>query len=65
MEGRESAADARAALDAVDGLRRRGVHGVVLGCTEIPLLLGNAADAPDLIHPAALLAEATVRLAAA
>lgn len=65
MEGREAEADTRAALDAVNTLRRRGVNGVVLGCTEIPLLLRDAADAPDLIHPAALLAEATVRLAAA
>jgi aspartate racemase len=65
MEGRQAEADTRAALDAVNTLRRRGVNGVVLGCTEIPLLLRDAADAPDLIHPAALLAEATVRLAAA
>ena len=35
--------------------------GVILGCTEIPLLLGLAADAPDLLNPAALLAEAAVR----
>jgi aspartate racemase len=65
MEGRESAIDTRAARQAVETLRGRGVNGVVLGCTEIPLLMGDAADAPDLIHPAALLAEATVRLAVA
>jgi aspartate/glutamate racemase len=35
----------------------------VLGCTEIPLLLGEAGDAGDLINPLALLAEATVRCA--
>jgi aspartate/glutamate racemase len=39
------------------------VDGVVLGCTEIPLLLGEAGDAGDLINPLALLAEATVRYA--
>jgi aspartate/glutamate racemase len=34
---------------------------VILGCTEIPLLLGERADAPDLINPVQLLAEAAVR----
>jgi aspartate racemase len=63
MEGREGAADAAAARAAVDALRARAVDGIVLGCTEIPLLLGDAATADDLINPAALLAEATVRLA--
>jgi aspartate racemase len=63
MEGREGAAERDAARAAVETLRGRGVDGVVLGCTEIPLLLGEAADAPDLIHPAARLAEAAVRFA--
>jgi aspartate/glutamate racemase len=39
------------------------VDGVVLGCTEIPLLLGDKAEAKDLVNPVALLAEAAVRLA--
>ena len=65
MEGR-AGPDARAvARQAVDALRARGVDGVILGCTEIPLLLGGEADAPDLINPAQLLAEATVRYAMA
>jgi aspartate/glutamate racemase len=36
------------------------VEGTILGCTEIPLLLGDAADGPDLINPIQLLAEAAV-----
>jgi aspartate racemase len=51
------------AQEAVDTLRATGVDGVILGCTEIPLLLGNASEAPDLINPAPLLAEAAVRFA--
>jgi aspartate racemase len=51
------------ATDAVDTLRRRGVDGVILGCTELPLLLGDTAIAPDLINPLQLLAEAAVRRA--
>ncbi len=41
------------------------MDGVVLGCTEIPLLLGEDAEAKDLVSPAALPAEAAVRMAIA
>ena len=34
---------------------------MILGCTEIPLLLRESADAADLINPAQLLSEAAVR----
>ena len=63
MEGRDDTADVGAALGAVAMLRARGVESVVLGCTEIPLLLGDEVEAADLINPAALLAEAAVRFA--
>lgn len=63
MEGREDAESAAFAREAVAALRARGVEGVVLGCTEIPLLLREAADAADLINPAQLLAEASVQAA--
>jgi len=63
MEGREGPVETEAARAAVETLRGRAVDGVILGCTEIPLLLGEEADAKDLVHPAALLAEAAVRLA--
>jgi hypothetical protein len=49
MEGREDGSPA--ARRAVAALRARG-YGVVLGGTEIPLLLREAADAADLINPA-------------
>lgn len=63
MEGRDGVADHEAALAAVDAVRAPGVDGVVLGCTEIPLLLGEKGEAGDLLNPAALLAEAAVRRA--
>ena len=63
MEGRDDAESAAAARGAVAALRARGVDGVILGCTEIPLLLRESADAADLINPAQLLAEAAVRAA--
>jgi aspartate racemase len=63
MEGRDDAATAAVARRAVAALRAGGVDGVVLGCTEVPLLLREAADAADLLNPAELLAEAAVRAA--
>jgi aspartate racemase len=53
----------KAAEDAVATLRQRGVDGIILGCTEIPLLLGEKANEPDLISPIVLLAEAAVKFA--
>jgi aspartate racemase len=64
-EGRDGPAEARAARAAVAAMRGASVEGVVLGCTEIPLLLGEEAEAGDLLSPAALLAEAAVRRATA
>jgi aspartate/glutamate racemase len=63
MEGREGAVETGHALAAVAALRAAGVDGIILGCTEIPLLVGKDGEAADLINPAALLAEAAVRLA--
>jgi aspartate racemase len=60
LEGREGDAERAVAQQAVATLRARWVEGTILGCTEIPLLLGDAADGPDLIHPIQLLAEAAV-----
>ena len=66
MEGRDHAGPAAAAQAAVDALRGQGVDGVILGCTEIPLMLGEPATAdPFLINPAPLLADAAVRAAIA
>ncbi|MEM7342617.1 MAG: amino acid racemase [Chloroflexota bacterium] len=63
MEGRNTAASTEIAREAVDTLRHRGVDGVILGCTEIPILLMDDLDQPDLINPAQLLAEAAVAYA--
>jgi aspartate racemase len=65
MEGREGKDGREAARGAVGVLRARGVDAVVLGCTEIPLLLGDESEVSDLINPAALLADAAVRFAIA
>jgi aspartate racemase len=53
-------------LDAVDALRARGAQGVILGCTEIPLLLGQQ-DRPEfpMFNTLALHVEAAVDFALA
>jgi aspartate racemase len=61
MEGRDDDEARRIGREAVDRLRGRRVSGVVLGCTELPLLLREHGDAPDLLNPTQLLAEAAVR----
>lgn len=60
MEGRIFG---NAAEEAVESLRKKNVDGIILGCTEIPLLLGEKANQPDLINPVALLAEAAIEFA--
>ena len=60
IEGRETDAERAVARQAIATMNARWVDGTVLGCTEIPLLLGDAADAPDLIHPLQLLADAAI-----
>jgi len=62
-EGREGAGHVAAARTAVAALRSQAADAIVLGCTEIPLLLAGDTLEPDLINPAALLAEAAVRFA--
>ena len=63
--GTSGPAETAHVMTAVDSLRQRGVDGVILGCTELPLLLGAASEAPDLINPIEYLAEAAVRHAIA
>jgi aspartate racemase len=60
MEGREDDGSLGLAKEAVAALRGRGVDGIILGCTEIPLLLGADAEAADLVNPAEHLAKAAV-----
>ncbi len=63
-EGRAGAPPYEAVARAVATLRAAGADLIILGCTELPLLLGPEADtAPDLLNPAQLLAEAAVRRA--
>jgi aspartate racemase len=64
-EGRVTPADLRTVREAVEFLRAEGADGIILGCTEIPLLLGEITAQADLINPTERLAEAAVRQALA
>jgi aspartate racemase len=64
MEGRNGAEDASVAAMAIAALREKGVDGTILGCTEIPLLIGEAASAAaSFVNPVAVLAEAAISYA--
>src|SRR5262245_58538150 len=62
-EGREDSETKAVASKALADVRAKGVDGVILGCTELPVLLGQLADAQNLIDPLELLAEAAVKAA--
>jgi aspartate racemase len=63
MEGRDGEAEREAAAAALASVRDQGAAQTILGCSEIPLLLGEAAQADDLVDPVQLLAEAAVSAA--
>lgn len=61
MDGSNDAESTEQARRAVMALRSRGVEGIILGCTEIPLLLAADLGDADLLNPGALLAETAVQ----
>jgi aspartate racemase len=64
-EGRAKIDDMQVVREAVAYLRTRQVDGIILGCTELPLLLPACVDESDLINPAQLTAEAAIQFALA
>lgn len=63
MEGRGTSDLGDPARQAVNYLREQGPDQIILGCTELPILLGDEAEAADLINPTQFLAEAAVQKA--
>jgi len=58
MAGQSGETSTAIARKAIDDLWAKDVEGIILGCTEIPLLLAHYAAGESLINPAQLLAEA-------
>jgi len=48
-------------MTIINDLRAREVDGIIPGCTEIPLMLGENMNSADLVNPAKLLAAAAVK----
>ena len=61
MEGKNDDEDRALTLEVVMELRAKKVDGIILGCTEIPILLGQYAEGADLLNPGLILAEAAVK----
>lgn len=60
MEGSNDHTSHAVAMEALTELRAGGAEAIILGCTEIPFMLGADAESPDLINPIQFLAEAAV-----
>ena len=63
--GQETELDRAVAREAIRRLREQHVDGIIMGCSELPLLCPGESDAPDLLNPVQLLAEAAVKYAIA
>ncbi|GEM_PF-1182675 len=61
MEGRAETELVAVGKAAVSALRARKVDGVILGCTELPVLLRESLGEPDIVNPTELIAEAAVK----
>lgn len=49
------------AIDALNYFRDQQVDGIILGCTEIPILLGDKVYDSDIINPSKLIAEKVIK----
>ncbi len=56
-------ATTRKFLDAIEGLKARGAECVILGCTEIPLIVNAGNSSLPVLDSTRLLAAAAVRVA--
>ena len=63
QEGAKPQTVGRVAYDAVGYFSRQKVDGIILGCTEIPILLGGYGESSFILNPSQLLAEAAVERA--
>lgn len=61
MRGTDPAEVGETVREAIAYVRERDVDGIILGCTELPLILGEGTEQPDIINPSQLLAEAAIR----
>lgn len=63
LKGRKTAYDRMKLLAIIDKLAAKGAQGVVLGCTELPLLISQQDSAATIFDSLQILADFTVRMA--
>jgi aspartate racemase len=63
MEGKFTQDAQDFSVKLVEALTEQGAESIILGCSEIPLLLKNGPTISHLINPAQLLAEAAIKYA--
>jgi aspartate racemase len=63
VRGEITLASKKIYLEIIDTLRAKGVQGIILGCTEIPLLIGPEDTDIPLFNTTKIHAEKTVELA--
>ena len=63
MEGKFTQDAQDFTVKLVEALTEQGAESIILGCTEIPLLLKNGPTINNLINPAQVLAEAAIKYA--
>ena len=62
QEGEKPVVVARVAEEALAFMRSQNVDGIILGCTELPLVLKNYLEQGDIIDPSYLLAKRVVEV---
>jgi aspartate racemase len=62
-QGKIESASRRDCLQIIEGLKERGAEGIILGCTELPLLIRPSDVQVPLFDTTRLHAEAAVKLA--
>ena len=63
QEGEELQNIPKIALESIEYLRTQNVDSIILGCTELPILLDDEADETDIINPSQLVAETAIKKA--
>ena len=63
MGGNNTSAETAVLQQCIEGLKQRGVQAVILGCTELPLIIAQKNSSVPLINTMTVLAEAVTSFA--
>lgn len=63
MAGHQGEADTKGIIKIVESMRKKGAEAIVLGCTEIPLVIGQDDIDTHLFNSSSIIAESALRFA--